>query len=398
MNTRDSREAAPERIALIPSSYLPHVGGVEQHTRAVARELVRRGAQVEVWTVLRDGLSERDEVDGVAVRRLPAPLPRTSASGAARFLADLPSAVGAWRDSVRSFRPGLLHVHCFGPNGVYALGASRLSNVPLVLSLHGETFMDDHDVFSQSSVLRLSLRSALRRAAAITGCSQVTLDDATGRFGLDRARGRVVFSGVALDEPVLAGSAETLAPDRFGRYVFALGRLVPHKGFDLLIDAFARLAPDHPDVGLVIAGDGPERVALGDRAARLGVGSCVALPGRAGRAAVAATMAQAQAFVMPSRVEPFGMVVLEAWRAGRPVVASRRGGPREYVRDGVDAILVDPEDTAALAGALCRLLDDEDLRSRIGSAARARVVEFGMPVVVDGYAAAYARAGVPLGG
>ena len=70
-------------------------------------------------------------------------------------------------------------------------------------------------------------------------------------------------------------------------------------------------------------------------------------------------MAGARVFVMPSRLEPFGIVVLEGWRAGTAVVATNRGGPPEFVRDGEDGLLVDPFDTAAVAEVLGRLLSDD---------------------------------------
>ena len=117
--------------------------------------------------------------------------------------------------ALREFRPDLLHVQCFGPNGVYATLASVVGRLPLVVTLQGETFMDDHEIYTESLFLRNGLRLGLRRARAVTGCSQFTLEDATRRFGLDRDKARVVFNGIDLDE--VAPSTE-MPP--FERFVF----------------------------------------------------------------------------------------------------------------------------------------------------------------------------------
>ena len=107
-------------------------------------------------------------------------------------------------------------------------------------------------------------------------------------------------------------------------------------------------------------------------------------------------MAGAEVFVMPSRLEPFGIVVLEAWRAGTAVVATTRGGPPEFVRDGRDGLLVDPFDTAAFADVLEKVLTDDELRRSVAAAGRARVAEFAWPAVAERYRAVYASV-VPTG-
>jgi glycosyltransferase involved in cell wall biosynthesis len=100
-------------------------------------------------------------------------------------------------------------------------------------------------------------------------------------------------------------------------------------------------------------------------------------------------MAGAAVFVMPSRLEPFGIVVLEGWRAGTAVLATDRGGPPEFVRDGEDGLLVDPFDTVAMSDALGRLLSDDAFRRSMAAAGRARVAEFAWPVIVDAYRSVY---------
>jgi glycogen synthase len=366
------------RIVLVASSYAPRFGGVEEHVRNVAARLVDRGHDVSVWTVRLDSDPTDAVVDGIRVRYLPCPLPARSAGAAARFLASFPTAAFAWRRALRADRPEVVHVHCFGPNGTYAAGAARMARVPWVLSAHGETFADATGVYSQSAFLRSSLRHALRSADAVTGCSAVTLADLEDRFGLPSEHGRVVWNGLDLHENEAIPGAQL--PER---YVAAVGRVVETKGFDLLLRAFA--LADVPGVHLVIGGDGPALPGLRDLAVDLGVADRTTFLGRLTRPAVGGLMRGADVVVVPSRTEPFGITVLEGWRSGAPVIATTRGGPPEFVTDGVDGFLVDPLNIEALAVLLGRILNQSQLRERVGTAGRARVESFTWDATTDSY-------------
>jgi glycosyltransferase involved in cell wall biosynthesis len=167
--------------------------------------------------------------------------------------------------------------------------------------------------------------------------------------------------------PDLAGAT----PDRAGvptdrKLVLALGRLHRNKAFDVLVQAMTRL----PGVHAVIAGDGPERDDLAVLARRSNVGDRMHFPGW--RADTASLLAGADLLVCPSRVEPLGNVVIEAWSARRPVVASLADGPRELISPGADGMLVPVEDAAALAVNIEAVLDNPALSARLVAAGRAR--------------------------
>ena len=386
------------RVALLPSAYPPSLGGVEELTRHLALTLLDAGDEVEVWTGLPDDRRpETVEVrDGIVVRRLPLPLPATNWSSMLRAATTGPRTLFSLRNAADAFRPDVLHVQCFGPNGAYATALARLTRLPLVITLQGETMMDDTDIFEVSTVLRASLRSGIRRAAAVTACSAFTLADAEDRFGLARGRGLVIPNGVDLgaggagdDSP--AGTPFLPVPGDPGRrYLLALGRVVDKKGFDLLLAAFAAMAPERRTADLVIAGSGPALDGLERMAGELGVGGQVHFVGRLSRDDVASAMAGATAFVMPSRLEPFGIVVLEAWRAGVAVVATNRGGAPEFVDDGETGVLVDPFDTPAFAATLADLLADDGRRLAIGRAGHERVRAYSWPAVTEQYRRLYA--------
>jgi len=377
------------RVALIPSAYLPDLGGVEELSHNLARGLQKVGDAVEVWTckVPAVGPPTKDWIDGVTIRRFPFVLPAMRPWSVARFPLPAASTMRALRKAVRDFRPDLLHVQCFGPNGVYATALGPFSRLPLVVTLHGETVNNEFGIFERSVLLRRALRIALHQAAAVTGCSQFTLNDAIARFGLQSDRAEVFFNGVNLDEATVARTNQFTG----ALTVLAMGRMVDNKGFDLLIDAFGHVTSDHPLAELVIAGAGPISADLETQARRSGLGERVHFPGRLSADQVVAALASADIFVLPSRVEPFGIVVIEAWRAGVPVIATSRGGPPEFVTDGVDGLQVDPLDPHAFAQALRRLLEDPELRRSIGPAGRQAVTRFDTPTVADGYRRVYDR-------
>ena len=186
----------------------------------------------------------------------------------------------------------------------------------------------------------------------------------------ERKRARLQL-GLREDEPLL----------------LSMGRLDEQKGHSVLLDAAARLqAQNRPRCAVV--GDGPLRDRLRRQAVRLGLERSVQLPGE--RADVRAWMHAADVFVLPSLWEGLPNALLEAMALGLPTVASRVDGVPEAVTDGIEGVLVKPEDPAALAAALDSLLADAALRRRLGEAGRARVAkEFTVPAMLSGTQACY---------
>lgn len=377
------------RIALIASSFDPHIGGVELHVADVARELHRRGHAVEVWAADRGERPAKPFHPDIAVRYLTTPLPARKIGSLLRFAVAAPGSWRTWKRAHREFQPDVLHVHCFAPTGVYATRLHQQTGTPLVVTSHGETTGDDTSVFTRSVLLRQGLTLALAEAAAVTAPTEYVLDDLRARFGL--TRGTVVPNGVALDiEPEPATVA--------GPYIVAVGRLGVQKGFDLLIEAFAR-ARSTPgfssSMRLVIAGDGPEMSHLRRLVRDLRLDTHVSLVGWQSPAQVAGLLDAAALVVVPSRAEAFGIIALEAWRAGRALIMTSRGGAAEFMTDGTDALLVDPENVEALAATLVRLSNDPALRERLATAGRNRVTEFTWAAVAERYEHVYATAGIP---
>jgi glycosyltransferase involved in cell wall biosynthesis len=176
------------------------------------------------------------------------------------------------------------------------------------------------------------------------------------------------------------------------RCLFAAGRLHRNKAFDVLIRAMAAL----PGIRLTIAGEGPERAALQDLARTEGVADRVALPGWVPDPA--ALMAGCDVFVCPSRHEPLGNVVIEAFSAGRPIVSTLADGPRALIEHGRNGLLVPIDDPTALAEAIRAVLEDGALARRLAEAGRARwQAEFAAAPVVARWQAALHQMGHQAG-
>lgn len=158
-------------------------------------------------------------------------------------------------------------------------------------------------------------------------------------------------------------------PPRDGHVLAATGRLTWQKGFDMLIDAFALVAPAYPDWTLAIWGEGEDRPLLEKRIARHRMADRISLRGNS--RSPDEWVGQADAFVLSSRYEGFGNVLGEAMAGGLPVAAFNCDfGPAEMIRPEEDGLLVPCDDVPGLAGALGRLMGDGELRARLGEAAR----------------------------
>jgi glycosyltransferase involved in cell wall biosynthesis len=152
-------------------------------------------------------------------------------------------------------------------------------------------------------------------------------------------------------------------PLELGRpLLLAVCRLEPQKGLDTAVRALAEL----PEATLLVLGEGPDREALESLASSLGVRERLLLPGRVGN--VAALYGQADLLVHPARWEGFGLAMLEAMLAARPVVAARAGSAPELVEDGRTGMLVPVDDVDALAGAVSGLLADPPRAALLGRA------------------------------
>ena len=283
---------------------------------------------------------------------------------------------------IRRERPAIVHTHT-SKAGFIGRVAARLARVPAVIHQpHGHIF------YGYYGRRRTDFFTALERLAArwtdriVTLTERGTEEHLALRIGT-RRQYVAVPSGVPTDAlragaPTRAAARARLGLDADAFVVAGLGRLVPIKGFDLLVRALPAILAEIPSTRVVLGGDGPDRDALAATAQSLGVTDRLRLFGET--ADVASCLVAADAVAMPSRNEGMGRVLVESMALGLPVVATAVGGIPAVVTDGESGLLVEPENVPALAAALVRLGHDGGLRRKIGEAAVARAVEFSTPV------------------
>jgi glycogen(starch) synthase len=359
------------RIAVYCPSF-GQVGGIEVKTERLIEAFVRNGHEVTVLTRGERGTSRTEH--GVPVVRLPHhQLPRRARHLArqARFLGQLPRVVLAMRHAISRARSDVVVTLAITSYAPYAIALATAA--PVVLSLEGG---EPGGRFTTNPRV---LRWALRRASRVVACARSLA--ASARALAPEVAPILIPNGVDAerfaDGPIHAHR---------GVYVAAVGRLVPQKGFDVLLEAFARALPAAPHADLLIAGDGSERRHLEEACDRLGLRGRVFFLGALAGNAVASLYRGAALVACPSRWEGMPLVCLEAMASGRAVVASAVDGIPDAVLDGETGLLVPRDDPEALAAALVALLRDPARRDALGARGRALTRErFTWPAVAAEY-------------
>jgi glycosyltransferase involved in cell wall biosynthesis len=287
-------------------------------------------------------------------------------------------AVRPLRSLVKRMRPDLLFSTMVDANIVAAAACARMPGAPRLVLRETNSHRARGDL---GPIRRRLVRWAYRRADAVVALSSGVGAELVADYRLAPARVRTIHNPVATCAfAAAADRAREQAPPWGGwaggaPVLVAAGRLTRQKGFDLLVDAVARLADRN--ARLVILGEGGERQALEERARASGLGDRLLLPGFVDDPAD--WYAHATLFVLSSRWEGFGHVIVEAMACGAPVVATDcPHGPRDIVTDGEDGRLVAPEDPVALAGAIGQLLADPSARHRLAAAGRQTADRFAL--------------------
>ena len=338
-------------LRLLHVAKVAGISGSENHLLLLLPALRARGHDVRL-VMLHEGepgaaeLADRLERDGVPVER-----PRMRAP------ID-PLVFGKLVGSVRRARPDVVHTHLVHAD-FHGLPAARVAGVPLSVSTkHG------FNPFRSGRTFAAADRTVARLADVHVAISAGLARYLAANEGFDASAFEVVHYGIEPGpEPTAAPGAPRLA---------IVGRLIPIKGHDVLLEAFRRARDEVPALTLEIAGDGPLEAELRATVERLGLAEQVAFLGRV--AQPGPVYERAEIVVVPSFGEGFGMVALEAMERGRAVVASDVGGLPEIVSKGETGLVVPAGDPAALAAAIVELARDPARTAALGAAGRQRAL------------------------
>lgn len=365
------------RILMLSWEYPPRViGGVAPHVRDLARALTRLGHHVTVLTGCHPGARDVASDRGVHVHRVRSPFPAPP-----DFTADVMQQNMAFLErGLQLVRAGaafdIIHCHDWlvAPAGRALKGWLRR---PLVATVHATEFGRNGGLHNplQRYIGGMEWWLGYEAERVIT-CSRYMRDEVMRVLTLPADKVDVVPNGVDPAEFRLPPAARRQVEELRNRLraagqaiIFFMGRLVWEKGAQDLIDAMPAVRSRVPGARLVVAGDGPLRRQLMDRAEGRGLGSGVCFPGFVSGARRQQLLALADVAVFPSRYEPFGIVALEAMAAGVPVVVGDTGGLAEVVRAGVNGLKAVPGDPESIARCIVSVLTDPGLARRLTSRA-----------------------------
>ena len=361
------------RVIFTSEFFWPNIGGAEVFASKLLVALRERGHEIIVVTRQDSAdLPSEAHYQGIPVYRFPFWTGFNSRSVDQLFVARQGLA-----KLKRAFAPDLVHIQGFGPSIVFHLDTTHAHPAPLLVTLIEERPEQEG---------RQLLNQLLRSADWVTGKSSAVLAQARRLAPEIMTRSSLIYNGLEVP-PLLPKPLPIDAPR-----LLCLGRLAIQKGFDLAITALASITERFPNARMTVAGDGPKRASLERQVAELGLAGAVDFIGWVSPHKVFALINTSTMVIMPSRWEGLPSVVLQAAMMARPVVATRVSGLSEVVVHKQTGLLVEPEDSNALAEAMALLLERPETAIRMGQAARHRVQEvFSWEECVSAYDALWQR-------
>ena len=353
------------KILLVTPYFYPKIGGVENYTYHLARQLERdHGYEVVIVTSSERGeKSSQTKIGGLKVYRL----------GYRFKFSNTPIGFG-WFSEIRRIiqteQPELINAHSPVPfmADVAQLASGKL---PFVITYHAGSMKKGKPAID--AVIRvyetLVLGRVFRKAKRIIAVSPQYAADELGRYA----------EKLDLIQPGVDISAFTPKPKKTKNQVLYIGRIERSsdwKGIPYLLEAIAELAPKQPSLQLTLVGDGDGVEYYRRQAAQLGIADQVVFAGQQHGADLHAALHNANVLVLPStsESESFGIVLIEAMASGTPVIGSNIGGIPSVIDDGVSGLLVEPKDSVGLAKAIDRVLHDSALAKRLAAAGRSKVI------------------------
>lgn len=355
--------------------FLTDIGGMETLAAILLPRLQELGHEIVVVTSHGSRLApDESDFNGIPVYRFH--FRSMFQKGNLKGLALIRHQIAALK---QSFQPDLVHLHVSDPSGYFHLSTAQAFPAATLVTFH-QSWKQYGLAGGQDTLVG----NLLRQSDWVTAVAGTILEEVRAFAPEIHNRSSVIYNGLEA-----TSLRPALLPFDSPR-ILCLGRLTAAKRVDLALDAFAKVAEEIPSVRLLIAGEGPERTILEERAAELQLQDKVEFRGLVAPEHVSELLNEATILLMASPYEGFPMAALEAMQMGRPVVTSAGGGVSEAVVDGQTGLVTPPEDSRALAEAVCFLLEHPDRAIEMGKMGRRRQTEiFSIEHTAKGYDALY---------
>jgi len=374
----------PLKIAFLAWESLHTIaaGGVAPHVTELAGALHNAGHSVHIFTRTTNGKTWEHSVWGVVYHEVDFP-PNSD------FVREIENMCGAFVGHfchVDGCIGGFDIVH--GHDWLVGPAISQLASMGknTVFTMHStETGRCGNMQYAgQSARIRSIEGHACHAAGRLIAVSGVLKDEVRDQYGVDSRKIEVIYNGIHADSIInmewkdewTGNTKRDKGFDVMSPMFLFVGRLAVQKGPDLLLEAIPMILSARSDAKFVFVGDGHMKVELEARAAKMGISHAVHFAGsvKSGSMHLKSLLKSCDAVVVPSRNEPFGIVVLEGWAAGKPVVATTCGGPRDFVKPDKDGYLVDPN-PGSIAWGCCKICENFDHARWMGARAQKKAVD-----------------------
>lgn len=369
----------PMRIMMLSWEFPPQkVGGLSQHVFELSRALVAEGYQVDVLTSGGENLPEKETMEGIEVWRA-----TPYHGGKERDFID-------WvqRLNFALLERGVLLFNHKGPYDLIhahdwlvtyaARGLKNIFSTPLLATIHATEFGRNNGLHTGEQRYISDLEWWLTYEAwKVICCSRHMKDEVKYVFQVPGEKVVIIPNGIRPEAYKAAGIRPVMEGISFlpgEKIVFYIGRLVPEKGVQVVLDAAPAILERFPQTKFIIAGTGPYEEYLKSRSRELGLEGRVFFCGYINDQMRNELYSSAAVAVFPSLYEPFGIVALEAMISGTPVVVSSIGGLEEIIEHQVDGLKAYPGDSHSLAEQICRLLENKEWAAALAEKAYEKAI------------------------
>lgn len=366
------------KICIVTEFFIPHYfGGGERRFYQLAKKLVERGVQVDLICMKIKGVPDYENIDGINVHHIGPTIENPPNRSIFDFLRYLGSVI-AW---LLKNSYDMIDAQSYSPL-LSSTIAAKIKRTPILGTIY-DTSSAGSDQWMNHSFLANSLEKFLVNLPfdKIITISKSTRDSLIDDFGVSKDKIELIYIGVDTQKYDSIDKIEKIQ----NKLIF-VGRLIPHKHVDHLIESFEEILKNIPDARLVVVGRGDEKENIVRLVSSKSLDNYVSFEENLSDEDLIRQIKESEVLVLPSTREGFGMVLAEANYCKVPVVTYASGGTLDVVEDGYNGFLVEPENIPQLTEKIMLLLNDKQLQKQMGTNGRIKVeTQFNWDIIVDEY-------------